>query len=485
MFTATFIGHQGWLLGTSRTNILMDPLLEPEFGAAPESGLRVFPPRAIDHRLFPPISAVIISHEHDDHFQLRSLNRLDRRIPIFISDRSSWAAHRIVAEMGFAVRPLHPEATLSIGDLEIRAFCPDFLTHATPDEWDVLTYAVRDRNGDALFYSPVDVATPPQAVAAFEKHGHPNLVTYANNFSSRHPFKSWQPPPPGCLPVVTGLYKEFLPQLATGHQPELVLATGGGWYHTGELEWLNRCAFPADNEAIAKALHAGGMERFMPFVALEPGSAVVMEDGKKVAVRDQDAAYLRTLRREQWPDRSYAPSLEKAAELPPLPGNEAFQSGDLDRLRARLRELAQALVGSQLFLALHSLTAGQLSNYRRAYALALRSKRQDFIFEYAPAACDFLPVERDVREYAAGGVFWAADFLALAEGDVPAAALLFGRFAEFVNVRVPNPGVLSLETMLVRTFHPLRFPDRFYRSYVRRCRELPPDGPRIPAAVLG
>src|SRR5262245_2653837 len=101
MFKVTFLGHQGWILRAGTTTLLVDPLLTKQFTAPPYSHASVFPPRVIEHEKFPPVSAVFVTHEHDDHFQVVSLNRLDRKIPLLLSARMSMASETAVRHMGF------------------------------------------------------------------------------------------------------------------------------------------------------------------------------------------------------------------------------------------------------------------------------------------------------------------------------------------------------------------------------------------------
>src|SRR5262249_48600652 len=102
MFSTTFLGHQGWLFSTATTRLLVDPLLTAHIGHGGVVG-RVYPPRIFDLDAFPAIDAVLLTHEHEDHFDIPSLNRLDRGIPIVLSQRSSGAARAILDEMGFRV----------------------------------------------------------------------------------------------------------------------------------------------------------------------------------------------------------------------------------------------------------------------------------------------------------------------------------------------------------------------------------------------
>ena len=68
-----FLGHQSWLVRKNETTILIDPLLCDTFGADPVAGFRIYPPRTVDPKGIGPVTAVFLSHEHSDHFDLPSL----------------------------------------------------------------------------------------------------------------------------------------------------------------------------------------------------------------------------------------------------------------------------------------------------------------------------------------------------------------------------------------------------------------------------
>src|SRR5262249_30711166 len=94
VFAVTYLGQQGWLLGSDSTRILIDPLLTDEY--SPGFSAVIHPPRRISLAKLPPIDAVVLSHEHADHVSVASLLALDRRIPVFFPERSAVALRPVI-----------------------------------------------------------------------------------------------------------------------------------------------------------------------------------------------------------------------------------------------------------------------------------------------------------------------------------------------------------------------------------------------------
>jgi L-ascorbate metabolism protein UlaG (beta-lactamase superfamily) len=96
---------------------LFDPIFENPFSG----NCYAFPPVKFDHQQIKTLrfSAVFISHYHDDHFSLQSLDLIDRTTPIyafFIHDE----LFRIVSDLGFTnVNRLELDSKIVIGAFEI------------------------------------------------------------------------------------------------------------------------------------------------------------------------------------------------------------------------------------------------------------------------------------------------------------------------------------------------------------------------------
>jgi L-ascorbate metabolism protein UlaG (beta-lactamase superfamily) len=181
-FATTFLSHQGWMVRSGRSCVLVDPLICEEFGKAHALDYRVQPPADSPDRGVSPDRRSDPESQHDDHFDIPSLARLDRQIPDFMSAYSSIAAFQILREMGFAVHPLVPGAPIEFGDLQVIPFSGDHVSVNCADEWDALPFLIRDMGGAGSLFSMVDVMLLPVHVEWAKAYvPRPGLVTWSNN----------------------------------------------------------------------------------------------------------------------------------------------------------------------------------------------------------------------------------------------------------------------------------------------------------------
>src|SRR5262245_14027726 len=180
MFAATYLGHMAWLIAGRRARALVDPLLTDEY--SPGYRAVVHPPRRIRVEKMPPVDAVILSHEHADHWNVPSLALLDRGIPIVLPERSARAVRDAIAAMGFRVIGARPGDRVAIGDLDLCCYAGERGAGELEAEWANLLLLVSDKDGDGSFFTYVD-GWPSDATldAVTRAVGRIGLFSHANN----------------------------------------------------------------------------------------------------------------------------------------------------------------------------------------------------------------------------------------------------------------------------------------------------------------
>jgi hypothetical protein len=474
MLSVTFLGHQGWLVRSNEANVLVDPLLCEDFGHAHALGYRVYPPRVWDLARLPPIDAVVVTHEHDDHFDIPSLAKLARSIPVHLSARSSSAARAILGAMGFTVQPLAPGMPVLFGDLELTPFAGDHVSVNCGDEWDTLPFLMRQLGGDGSFFSMVDITMTDRHLEWAKKRAPaPGLVSWTNNALD------WSHMADYLVERTEGTQQSFV-KMGMGHKllttlwgtPAAMLMCAGGFAFDQDRAWMNGHVFCVDTAAVCES-----MAKVYPkerFLSTRPGQTFVMEQNRLARV-DETAPFLGTTPRDTWPSRAKT----DAGEVPdyaPATGRRDVTSDEIAELEAGLAELAASLVGGPVFRNLCSLLDHEAWDRVPTFALVVRDGEARRIYEYAPTSCAFVPGRDDAREqYLAGLECWGSDLRAVLRGELGPIALTFGR-ARLWNA-LPARFAFDVFGELYRVSHPLRRPARALATYERLLRgvgDVPP-----------
>jgi L-ascorbate metabolism protein UlaG (beta-lactamase superfamily) len=91
----TFIGHATFLIQTAAGNVLTDPMYSQRAGPLNVIGPRRVRQPAVPFDDLPPISVVLLSHNHYDHCDLRTLGRLAQRFnPLVVTPLGNGALVR-------------------------------------------------------------------------------------------------------------------------------------------------------------------------------------------------------------------------------------------------------------------------------------------------------------------------------------------------------------------------------------------------------
>jgi hypothetical protein len=191
-----------------------------------------------------------------------------------------------------------------------------------------------------------------------------------------------------------------------------------------------------------------------------------MAAGKLKSI-DERTPFLGTRPSAEWPSRAKAPP-SPAPDYAPATGHRAITDDELDGLRRDLDAFAGALVGSRLFLAVHSLLATDAPDRESTFAFVLRrGGGGPLVFAYAPSACAFAltDVAEPRARYIAGIECWASDLAAVLRGELGPIAILFGR-ASLWNA-APARFDFDPFAALYRASHPLRRPREYLQTYRR------------------
>lgn len=380
----------------------------------------VWPPRLFDFQSFPPLDAVVISHEHEDHFNLPSLNLLDRSVPVLLSGRSSVAARTVLAEMGFSTELLIPGEGREIGSLQLMAFSPDHLATFNCEEWDGLALLIRDDIDGGCFFTTVDLMPTVDMI---------ERVTAAMR---------------GAKQVLVHMDNRL------------------GWVTGGYLQ-----------ELVSVERGKTRTENIMGIEEIDQGKPILAVPGNTISVSansidgvDQRTDFLQTPPRDSWPPRPGFHYYASDGNYSPACGESKLSDSDADELFVSLQHLAEFLYGSPLYKRLYSLTCDLDHPWQLTFALLLiaDAQRNYFVLEYQPTACAFttVSVENPFQQYVSGVECWGTDLLAVFHGDFEPRILSRGRSRYWTHdALMPDPFI----HLFWPFFHPQRRPMQCLSGY--------------------
>lgn len=122
---AIFIGHQTWLVEHGSTRILIDPLLCEDFGLVDEYRIEIYPPRTVDAAALSDIDLIFLSHEHSDHFDIKSLNLLPRSAQFVVGATIVEPVKQCIRDLGFTLTQVNDTDQMRVGDLSLRFYPAD------------------------------------------------------------------------------------------------------------------------------------------------------------------------------------------------------------------------------------------------------------------------------------------------------------------------------------------------------------------------
>lgn len=454
----TFLGHQGWRFENGGRSFLLDPILE-EIGNGAVT-MPVWPQRRLDFGKLGPIEAVIVSHEHADHFSLETLAALPPQCRIYLSDLSSPAMTTAVAELGFTVVRFSALKPFSICGLELTAL-PGLYNTLEPDTYGLL---VRDSAG-ASFLTGIDTVSHPDVLRWLARHCPARtLDNLTNNFlEPRQALVNDPSAYTKSRAIVGGSVLEFLRDYA----PRRAVVSGQGWCFKGSKAKLNHAFFSVDNHWVMQAAR-----ELAPSVDWYEGVP-----GMRFTLRGDDLAVDRApeIGELLQPSRAFVPSVVQEPE--PFAPWSGARNLPPDRLR-RVREFVQNELGAglcahapNLMQHLYYLKFQEASRIAPTLGLTVRNAGSRETFELDYGLARFAALDASVPRRAAVGVeIWASDLELMIDAREDAFTIRESSVKSWTHVPELIDESMLLEVFL--WFTPRFRPNEFLAHYRARIAEL-------------
>ncbi|MGW2090215.1 MBL fold metallo-hydrolase [Streptomyces sp. NPDC001880] len=424
----TFLGHQTWLVQGGGHRVLIDPVLKEAFGLPGRAECRIWPSRRIDAGLMPRPDAVVLTHEHLDHFHLPSLDLLDRSVPVYTGPLLPAPVEEAIVRLGFEVRRVDHTEAIELGDLRVTLYPAGAQTLFWEDR--VVQPCLRVGDGPTVFIAvdadPSDLYLQQVAEGA---QPVPRMAVVSNNS---------QIVPPGMpassvnlLPGVDGtrhktglsvLNQLLLEVLAPLDGVRDVALCGNGFLPPGSPHGP---FLYSDHPKMASA--ANGLQNLFHVHGPRPGERLTLPASPSEKVMSDQVGWVRID-----DDFEYEALVAHAAfladpggvELVPLAEPPADQDQALAEVRDALPRLGRELLVTgtgMLACSIHEYLSGPLGPHRAVLRLKDGPGGELLQFAWDVTTADFVQVEPAGREeamaaYPFGAEMFFQDYRALLQG---------------------------------------------------------------------
>jgi UDP-MurNAc hydroxylase len=328
----TMLGHASLMVETDDVDILFDPVL---WDPHQEGMFAVCPARAVHHARLPAPDVIVVSHQHMDHFDVRSLASLPRTAEV-ICPRDPVVV-RALGRLGYrSVLPTEDWTEVEYGKTRLLT---------TPSECPVPEFGVVVRTPDAVLWNQVDTVVNDSVSRAVRRHAGSIDLLIAPWQPMLETAYQWGQP--------TGFpfeeYEKILQRIEAA-APAALVPGANGFRFVGASEWLNRVVFPVTRERFQRDVAAASPALAGRIFPADPGDEIVV-NGREVSLREGASPFVRRLR----DDRDMLDFRPNQVEADLVDANEfGHAAEEIDRrLRREMEEDFPAFLrahGRDLFL---------------------------------------------------------------------------------------------------------------------------------------
>lgn len=426
---ATFLGHQGWIVESAGSAIAIDPVVCEGFGHSPGTDFIVYPPRKVELARLPAVNAILLSHEHLDHFHLPSLNAFSREAKVFFGPLMPRCVENAIQRLGFTTCRVDAPGEIIIGNLIVDVF-PAGRTTVT---WErsVTSFSIRSSQSiDASIFIAVDAIISEEYIEriADGRVKTPTLMVVSNNSQivPRGGFGAQS----NLLPIdvdrrngITGL--QVLSDILVGYLADLpeirnIAICGNGFVNNikpyGPFEF-------SDNKTLANLANSLSLREqvFGPF----PGETLTVHSDGSVEQGHCDYILLEHERMAHLLERREA-FLKASGEEPSAPlwiEGQASEREMVETVDAFLQTCVPALLVSptgQAMLEQHSYLDGPTSSFRAVFRFLTGNRTIHLVFDASSGRFENVQMSAHDAMYRIpfGIEFYLSDFYAVLRGKI-------------------------------------------------------------------
>jgi UDP-MurNAc hydroxylase len=256
------IGHASIFVETQDCRILMDPVLWDPFCEGLNESC---PKRKVIHEKLPEFDFLVISHKHLDHFDVRSLAYLSKKVDVLIPKDK--LIEDCLRKLGYSrIYPLSDFSKVRVGSTTMMT---------TRSDIPVPEFGMIFADETGVFWNAVDTLFSPQTIqmvrSAYESIDflltpwHISLEgKYQYNQSISFPFS---------------LYG-YLFNLINLIQPKAIAPGAQGFKYVNESSWQNQVVFPVTRERFCHDLKIAFPEMGDNIFPLDPGDTFTFDRGE-------------------------------------------------------------------------------------------------------------------------------------------------------------------------------------------------------------